>query len=96
MAGSLWVREIKRNKIRRDIVVPCSLLDWQQALQEACQQMDLAFPLVVARHEKDFADFSQTRFLPDHFLEGVTFDRLEVEYYDPEDKNSNKQSGRQG
>lgn len=90
MAGSLWVREIRRNKIRRDIVVPCPEYDWQEALIAACRQLDLAAPLVVARHEQDFADFRQLRFLPEHFLESVHFDRLEVEYFDPDDKKERR------
>lgn len=88
MAGSIWVREIKRNKIKRDIVVPCANHDWEQALSEACRALDIAMPLVVARHQKDFEDFRQLRFLPEHFLEGVFFDRLEVEYFDPDEKKS--------
>lgn len=86
MAGSIWVREIRRGKIRRDLVVPCRDHDWQTALAAACHDLDLAVPLVVARHLKDFEDFRQLRFLPEHFLEPVAFDRLEVEYFDPDDK----------
>jgi len=37
---------------------------------------------VVARHHRDFEEFGQTRFLPEHFLESVNFDRLEVEFFD--------------
>ena len=45
-------------------------------------------PLVVPRHQRDFADFRQLRFLPEHFLESVSFDRLELEYFDPQEKES--------
>ena len=86
MAGKLWVREIRRGKIRRDIVVPCPEGDWQAALLEACHALDLSVPLVVARHLKDYEEFRQLRFLPEHFLESVPFDRLEVEAFDPEDR----------
>lgn len=93
MAGKLWIREIKRNKIRRDAVVPCPDGDWRAALAEGCHQMDISFPVVVSRHLKDFEDFRQARFLPDQFLESVSFDRLEVEYFDPEDKSSKTSRG---
>ncbi len=86
MAGQLWVREIRRNKIRRDVVVPCPGGDWQQAMAAACRELDIAVPLVVARHLRDFEDYRQLRFLPEHFLESVPFDRLEVEFFDPEDR----------
>lgn len=86
MAASIWVREIKRGKIKRDIVVPCADGDWQAALAAACHSLDLSVPLVVARHLKDFEDFRQLRFLPEHFMEGVNFDRLELEFFDPDDK----------
>lgn len=86
MAGRIWVREIKRNKILRDIVVPCENQDWEAALVVACRELDLAAPMVVQRHEKDFEEFRQLRFLPEHFLEPVSFDRMEVEYFDPEEK----------
>ena len=86
MAGRIWVREIKRNKILRDIVVDCQNHDWEAALVAACRELDLAAPMVVKRHEKDFEEFRQLRFLPEHFLEPVGFDRMEVEYFDPEEK----------
>ena len=88
MAGSLWVREIKRNKIRRDVVVPCPDRDWLSSLTEACRHLDISVPLVVERHGRDFNAFSQLRFLPEHFMEAVNFDRLEAEYFDPEDKRA--------
>ena len=88
MAGSIWVREIRRNKIRRDQVIPCPDGDWEAALAQACREMDLMMPLVVARHQRDFEEFRQIRFLPEHFLESVAFDRLEVEYFDPDDRKT--------
>ncbi len=86
MAGSIWVREIKRNKIIKDITTPCPNGDWETALVNACRALDIAVPLMVKRHHKDFEDFRQVRFLPEHFLESVPFDRLEVEFFDPDDR----------
>lgn len=84
MAGRIWVREIRRNKIMRDVVVDCAGRGWEAALVLACRELDLPAPMVVKRHEKDFEEFSQARFLPEHFMEPVNFDRMEVEYFDPE------------
>lgn len=86
MVGSIWVREVRRNKIKRDAVVPCEAGRWEEALAAACRELDLAVPMVVPRHRRDFEDFRQARFLPEHFLEAVGFDRLEVEFFDPEEK----------
>lgn len=92
MAGSLWVREIKRNKITRDIVVPCPGKDWQEALITACRGLDIGVPMLVAKHHRDFAEFNLLRFLPEHFLEAVHFDRLEAEYFEPEDRQKRAHS----
>ena len=82
MAGKIWVREIRRNKILRDVVVPCAAGGWEDALSLALRELDVMMPLVVARHRRDLEEFGQTRFLPEHFLESVNFDRLEVEFFD--------------
>ncbi len=85
MAESLWVREIKRNKIIRDVVVPCPGKDWREALASACRALDIGVPMTVGKHDRDFMAFSLLRFLPEHFLEAVPFDRLEAEYFESED-----------
>ncbi|HSK69069.1 MAG TPA: hypothetical protein VLA21_07390 [Candidatus Limnocylindria bacterium] len=84
MAGSLWVREIRRGRIRRDLVVPCPERDFEEALREACRALDVGMPIVTDKHARDFAAFSQARFLPEHFMESISFDRLEAEYFDTE------------
>ncbi|MDI9521279.1 MAG: hypothetical protein QM308_09060 [Bacillota bacterium] len=86
MAGSIWVREIKKNRIIKDVTAPCPDGDWESALVIACRSLDIEMPLVVNRHHRDFEEFRQLRFLPEHFLESVPFDRLEVEYFDPDDR----------
>ncbi len=86
MAGQLWVREMSRNKIRRDVVVPCAPDQWTDALTQACHELDLQVPVVLPRHERDWQEFKQARFLPEHFIESVRFDRLEAEYFDPDDR----------
>ncbi len=88
MAGNLWVREVRKGKIRRDLVVPCPERNLEEALRAACRELDLAVPIVTDKHERDFAAFSQARFLPEHFLESVAFDRLEAEYFEPEERHA--------
>lgn len=93
MAGKLWLRQIRRNKMIADAVTDCSKADWQEALAAGCRQMDIGVPMVLGRHAQDWDNFSQTRFLPEHFMESVHFDRLEAEYFDPDANKKPKTSG---
>ena len=86
MATGIWVRLMKKNRIDKDLTAPCSLETWQEALENACQKMDVPRPMILPRHERDWDQFSQARFLPDHFVESVGFDRMEVEFIDPDKK----------
>lgn len=86
MATGIWVRLMKKNRIDKDMTAPCSLETWQEALETACQKMDVPRPMILPRHERDWDQFSQARFLPDHFVESVSFDRMEVEFIDPDKK----------
>jgi hypothetical protein len=86
MAGKLWLRQIKKNKITADTVAACDKANWQEALATGCREMDIGVPIVLSRHIQDWDNFSQTRFLPEHFMEPVRFDRLEAEYFDPDAK----------
>lgn len=84
MAQGIWVKLIRHGKITHSHVEPCEPDAWEQALTEACRRLDVPKPVVMPRHERDYAQFHQARFLPDHFMETVPFDRMEVEYIDPE------------
>ena len=88
MARGIWVRLIKHGKIKESNVQPCAAEDWEDALTEACRQLDAPKPVILPRHERDYAQFHQARFLPEHFVESVAFDRMEVEYIDPEAKKA--------
>ena len=88
MARGIWVRLIKHGKIKESNVQPCAAEDWEDALTEACRQLDAPKPVILPRHERDYAEFHQARFLPEHFVESVAFDRMEVEYVDPAAKGS--------
>ena len=86
MATGIWVRLMHKNRIERDLTLPCAHADWQEALEDACHQLDVGRPMILPRHERDFAQFNQARFLPEHFVESVPFDRMEVEFIDPDKK----------
>ena len=88
MSQGIWVRLVKHGKIMESNVQPCAPDEWEAALTEACRALDTPKPVILPRHERDYHSFHQARFLPEHFVESVSFDRMEVEYIDPEAKKS--------
>ncbi|MGN0745407.1 MAG: hypothetical protein ACI4ML_01895 [Aristaeellaceae bacterium] len=86
MATALWVRTIRHHRIDRQVVEPCQRDDPMDALSEACHKLDIARPLWLDKNQREWDDFGQTRFLPDAFMEAVDFQRLEIEFIDPDAK----------
>ena len=84
MAGALWVRTIRHHRTDRQSTVPCGRNDVCGALREACHGLDLPEPLWLDKNEREWEEFGMTRFLPDAFFETVPFERLEIEYIDPD------------
>ncbi len=84
MAASLWVKTIENHRISRQTTVPCSRSDPREALLEACHQLDLQEPVWLDKNQRAWETFGMTRFLPDAFFETVSFQRLEIEYIDPD------------
>lgn len=84
MAEALWVRTIRHHRMDKQYVAPCTRRDPQEALEEACRALDLSKPLWLDKNQREWETFGQTRFLPDSFMESVDFERLEIEYIDPD------------
>jgi hypothetical protein len=82
----LWARVIRRHRIDQSLIVPIADDDVMEALREICRRLDLQFPVLLPKHEREFSDFSRTSFLPEHFMESVSFQRLEIELIQPEEK----------
>ncbi len=96
MATALWVRTIRHHRMDKQIVEPCTRDDPQDALGEACRKLDIARPLWLDKNQREWEDFGQTRFLPDAFVESVEFDRLEIEYIDPDAPKRRSRDPRNG
>ncbi len=92
LAGQLWVRLIKKTKITGDSVIPCPEGDWKGALAQACRELDLSLPILLPKHEREWQGHGRTRFLAEHFMESVPFDRMEIEYFDPDDRDTRRRS----
>ena len=86
MATSLWVRTIRHHRMDKQHVSPCTRDDPQDALADACHALDLPKPIWLDKNQREWDDFGQTRFLPDAFMESVPFQRLEIEFIDPDAK----------
>lgn len=86
VAGQLWVRVVTRGKIVGSQTEPCAYADWQEALDTICRRMDLPRPVLLPRHLRDWEAFGLAHFLPEHFMESVRFDRMELQYIDPDKK----------
>ena len=65
---------------------PCTYETWKEALDEVCHALDISRPLIIPRHERDWEQFGLTAFLPEHFVESVHFDKMELQYIDPDKK----------
>ena len=88
--GRMWLRAVKGHRAARDLTVPCRRADPQGALREAMHTLDLGMPMWLPRQQADWVSFGLTRFLPEHFLEPVDFDRLEVSYIAPDEDKKPK------
>ena len=86
MAASLWVKIIAKgnHRILRQTTVDCSRGDPREALLEACHALDLPEPVWLDKNQREWEEFGMTRFLPDAFFESVDFQRLEIEFIDPD------------
>lgn len=90
----LWVKVIKRHRIDRHEAMPCAWGEHMAALRELSKGMDLPEPMWLSKHEKEFEQYGKTSFLPDHFVESVDFERLEVEFLDDTDKKKTSRDPR--
>ena len=80
----LWIRLIRHHRIARQQTVDCPWGGQHEALREACHELDVPAPIWLNKNENEFEQFRRTAFTADSFVESVSFDRMEVEYIDPE------------
>ena len=88
--GRLWIRLMKGHRAARDLVLPCDRNEVTTALREAMHTLDLSMPVWLPQHQSDWDGFGLTRFLPDHFVEPVSFEKMEISYIAPEDEKKQK------
>lgn len=49
-------------------------------VEELCTQLDIPRPVILGKHEREWAQFLRTHFLQSDFIETLPYRRLEVEY----------------
>ncbi len=89
----LWARIIHKHRIARSETIEMRG-DLTETLGELCMRMDIPRPLFLGKHEREWAQFQQTAFTKEHFVESVPFDRLEIEQFDSEAKKKKSQDPR--
>lgn len=90
----LWIKVMKRHRIDRQGEAPCAWGDQKRVLTEVSKDMDLPAPMWLGKHEMEFEQHGKTAFLPDHFVEDVDFDKLEVEFLDDAGKKKKSRDPR--
>lgn len=82
----LWARIIKKQRIERQATADCAMDAAEDALTELCREFDVPRPLWLDKHQREFTEFRRTQFLPEHFMEDVPFQRLEIEFLEDDGK----------
>ncbi len=82
----LWARIIKKHRIDRQATAECPLENVEDALTELCHEFDIPRPIWLDKHRREFGDFRRTQFLPEHFMEDVPFQRLEIEFLEDDEQ----------
>ena len=84
MATALWVKTVRHHRTDRQTTVPCDRDSAHSARHDACQELDRPEPIWLDKNDRVWQVLGMTRFLPDAFFETVPFERLEIEYIDPD------------
>ena len=98
----LWARIIRKHRIERQATRECTWEGVEDALTELCREFDIPRPLWLDKHVREFdiprplwldkhvrefEEFRHTAFLPDHFMEDVPFQKLEIEFLEDNGKS---------
>lgn len=81
----IWGKMIQNNKLLKDHVV--CIEDYSmtrtakvyRALDDICDEFDLAKPIWLKSNQEDFIRLAKTRFTQDNFIEHIEFDYLEFQ-----------------
>ena len=80
ITGRLWIRFYKKQRLIHDYVIESSPDNPQDALMQLLPTLDIAQPLWLNKHITDWEKYRMVRFTPDHFIDHVNFDWLDISY----------------
>ena len=83
----LWARVIARHRILKQATRECVFDEAEEALTEICREFDIPRPLWLNKHAREFGEFRRTSFLPEHFMEDVPFQKLEIEFLEDDGRS---------
>ena len=79
----LWAKTVKSTKIQKSFIYETIDVFNRETfylhVQEICQKMDIACPVVLLYHIENYINFANCSFLPRDFVESVSFDKLVIE-----------------
>lgn len=82
---------------RRDKIIKEHIASFEEdspsleAIIEAlCIALDIPRPVVLSKHEHEYAQFFRTVLLPGDFIESVDFSRFEIEYLKEKKKRDSR------
>lgn len=91
----IWAKVLTQHKIVADAVEefpiarPIDADGWRPVIGTLCKPLDLAVPVILAKHVNDLQRFNRTVFSASDFMETVAFDRFEIEIF-PEKKKDRR------
>lgn len=90
----IWAKVLKQHKIKQEAVRefparPSDAEGWSRLIADIVKPLDLASPVLLQKHVQDLEHFNRTWFTPSDFIEGVSFDRFELEII-PEKKKETR------
>lgn len=80
----LWAKIIAKHRIQGQAIVDADFGDVKDALTRLCAKLDVPRPMWLPKHAREYESFRRTAFLPEHFIEEVPFQKLEIEFLDDE------------
>lgn len=78
----LWVRLMKHHRIWKQQTMACEWGEEQDVLVEICREFDIPAPMWLNKHVFEFEQFRHTAFTKEHFVEDISFDKMEIEFID--------------
>lgn len=82
----LWAKIIVKHRIQRQATEPCTFDNIPDVLSEICKQFDIPCPMWLGKQERELENFRMTSFGPDNFIEDISFQKLEIEFLEDDNK----------